>query len=384
MSALDLLVVGGGVTGTATASAAARRGLRTLLVEQFHIGNPHGSSHGPSRIIRLAYDGADYVALAREAYGLWRRVGHDVRQRLLRGTGGLDFGSADTPSLRATARTMEACDVEFERLSPDELAGRFPQLRPDPGMEGLYQQDAGVLDADTCVRALATDARAHGAEIREQARVRRLRPVPGGVAADVNGVDVRAAAAVIAAGSWTRPLLAEMGRPLPLSVTREQVAYFAAPSTAFGPDRFPVMIEHRAGRPPMISMFPELEPGGGVKLMLDRDGPEIDAGDLSGVVHEPALKRLMAHARHRLPGLGPLVRAETCRYTMTPDEDFVLDLLPGQATIGVASACSGHGFKFGPVLGEIMVDLLTTGTTARPVSRFSLDRPALAVPASSR
>ncbi|GII76470.1 N-methyltryptophan oxidase [Sphaerisporangium rufum] len=374
---VDLLVVGGGVTGAATAAAAARRGLRTVLAERFTLGNPHGSSHGPSRIIRLAYEGAGYVTLAREAYVRWRALERERGARLLLPTGGLDFGLAGTPSLRRTAATMESCGVAFERLPAAELAARFPQLRLDPGMAGLYQPDAGVLDADACVRALAGDARAHGAEIREHARVRLLRAGPGGVGAEVNGTDLQAGAAVLAAGSWTGSLLAEMGRPLPLVVTREQVAYFAAPGAGYRPGTFPVTIEHRAGRPPMISMFPRLSPEGGVKLMLDRNGPEIDADDLAGTVDERALAALTAHARHRLPGLGPVLAAETCRYTMAPDEDFVLDLVPGLPRVGVASACSGHGFKFGPVLGEIMVDLITAGTTARPVAPFRLDRPAL-------
>ncbi|MGV9386463.1 N-methyl-L-tryptophan oxidase [Nonomuraea sp. NPDC003707] len=383
----DLLVIGGGSTGTAVAAAASRRGLRTLLVEQYHLCHAHGSSHGPSRIIRLAYGGAGYVTLARESYDLWRALERESGRRLLRTTGGLDLGRAGTPSLERVAYTMRECGVAFERLSLAELARRFPQLCPDPGTEGLYQPDAGVLDADACVRALTESAVAHGCEILERSRVHQLRPVHGGVAAqvwrgagglsgsDAGDVEVRAGAAVVAAGSWSGPLLAALGHPLPLTVTREQVGYFTA-SDAFSPDRFSVAIEHRATRPPMISMFPQLSPGGGVKLMLDRNGPEISADDLSGAVHGPALDDLVAYARDRLPGLGPLIRAETCRYTMTPDEDFVLDMLPGR--IGVAAACSGHGFKFAPVLGEIMVDLVTNGTTARSIAPFAADRPALA------
>lgn len=377
-NAPDLLVVGGGVAGAATAAAAARRGLRTTLIEQFRLGHQYGSSHGPSRIIRLAYSGAHYVTLVREAYDLWHELEHRSRRQLLLPTGGLDFGLPETPSLRATARTMEQCAVEFEQLSATDLASRFPQLRVEPEMEGMYQPRAGVLNADACVQALAQDARAHGATIREQAQVSRLKPVPGGVTAQVDGASLYAGAAVIAAGSWTGRLLAELGRQVPLTVTREQVAYFAASSTEYSPDRFPVTIEHRAGDPPLISMFPQLSPGGGVKLMLDRNGPEIAADDLSGTVDAPALASLVSHATKRLRTLGQVVHAETCRYTMTPDEDFILDLLPDHPQIGIASACSGHGFKFGPVVGETMVDLITTGKTARPVAGFALDRPALA------
>ncbi|MQA26063.1 MAG: N-methyl-L-tryptophan oxidase [Micromonosporaceae bacterium] len=374
----DLVVIGGGVTGTATAVAAARRGLRTLLLEQFRIGHGHGSSHGPSRIIRLAYRAADYVDLVQEAYSRWRALERESGRRLLRTTGGLDIGSPGTESLRGTAETMRQRGVPHQHFSDPDLALRFPQLRCEPSMVGLYQPDAGVLDADACVAALAERAASCGAVIQEQARVRGLHQTSDGMVLDVNEVSVHAGAVVIAAGSWTRQLLATVGCSLELVVTREQVCHLAAPDSAgHGVGSFPVMIEHRTRRPPMISAFPQLSPGKGVKLMLDRNGSAINPDDLTGKIDQQARRTLVGYARRRMPALGPVLTTETCRYTMTRDEDFVLDLVPGCPRVAVASACSGHGFKFAPVIGEIMVNLVTGGETARPIDRFRIDRPGL-------
>jgi sarcosine oxidase len=387
------VVVGGGVTGTATALAAARRGLRTVLLERFHLGHRHGSSHGPSRIIRLSYHEADYVTLAREAYGRWRALEREYGQSLLRTTGGLDCGMPGTPSLELTIETMRQADVPFELLSSGDLVARYPQIAFDPGMVGVHQPDAAVLYADDCVAALARRAVEYGAEIRERSFVRRVESTPDGVRVAGNGTEIDAGAAVITAGSWANPLLAGLGRALPLSVTREQVGYFAASRpAAFDIGRFPLVLEHHPAlaaqhatrtdldNPPMAAAFPQLSPRGAVKLMFHRNGPMIDPECYDTTGEPAALADLVGYARRRFPALGSVTEVETCRYTMTPDEDFVLDVVPGHPRIVVASACSGHGFKFGPVTGEMIVDLLSAGVTSRPAARFAMDRPALTTP----
>jgi sarcosine oxidase len=373
MTTPDLVVVGGGVTGTATALAAAQRGLRTVLLERFEIGHRHGSSHGSSRIIRLAYHEVEYITLAREAFERWRGLERDIDRPLLRTTGGLDCGMSGTPSLEQTIEAMREADVPVDALSSSDLAARFPQISFDPGMVGVYQPDAAVLYADQCVAALARRARESGAEIRERSLVQRIESAPGSVTIAVNGTTITAGAVVIAAGSWANTLLL---CPLRLAVTREQVAYFDA-AEHFAAGRFPLVLEHNAEGPPLVATFPRLPPNGWVKLMYHRNGPAIDTENLAGTADQAALTDLTGYAHRRLRGLGRVREVETCRYTMTPDEDFVLDAVPGQPGVWLASACSGHGFKFGPVVGETMVDLLTMGTTTRPTARFAINRPAL-------
>jgi len=391
--ALDVVVVGGGVVGTAAALAAARRGLRTVLLERFRLGHRHGSSHGPSRIIRLSYHEADYVTLAREAYGRWRALERECGQSLLRTTGGLDCGMPGTPSLEVTIETMRQADVPFEGLSSGDLVARYPQIAFDPGTVGVHQPDAAVLYADDCVAALARRATECGAEIRERSFVNRVGSTPDGVRVTVNGVEIEAGAAVIAAGSWANSLLAGLGRTLPLLVTREQVGYFdTAWQAAFDIGSFPLVLEHhpalapqdatRSGpdSPPLAAAFPRLSPGGAVKLMFHCNGPMTDPESYDAAVEPAKLADLVDYARRRFPDLGAVTEAETCRYTMTPDEDFVLDIVPDHPRIVVASTCSGHGFKFGPVTGEMIVDLLSAGVTSRPAARFAIDRPGISAP----
>ncbi len=384
--ALDVVVIGGGVAGTATTLSAARRGLRTVLLERFHLGHRHGSSHGPSRIIRLSYHEADYITLAREAYGQWRALERECGQSLLRTTGGLDCGMPDTPSLEVTIETMRRADVPFEWLSSGDLVSRYPQIVFDPGMVGVHQPDAAVLHADDCVTALARRAAECGAEIRERSVVHRVESTPDGVRVAVNGTEIEAGAAVIAAGSWTNQLLAGLGQALPLSVTREQVGYFpTSRQTGFDIGRFPLVLEHQPAltsqdvtrSAAMAAAFPQLSAHGPVKLMFHCNGPMIDPECYESTVEPAALADLVGYARRRFPALGPVTEIETCRYTMTPDEDFVLDIVPDQPRVVVVSACSGHGFKFGPVTGEMAVDLLSTGTTRHPVARFAMDRPGI-------
>lgn len=381
--AVDLVVIGGGVMGTATALAAARRGLRTVLLERFSIGHRHGSSHGPSRIIRLAYHAVDYIVLAREAFDRWRALERESGLSLVRTTGGLDCGMPGTPSLELTVETMRQAGVPFEFLDGRDLTARFPQIRFDPGMVGAAQPDAAVLHADDCVSALARRAAQCGAQIRENTRARQVEATPDGVHVIADDVSIGAGAAVIAAGSWAGALLAGLGFSLPLSVTREQVTYFDTAPGAFQTGHFPLVLEHwpaltsGACSPPLAAAFPRLSPDGPVKLMFHCKGPVIAPEDLACDVDATALADLTSYATRRFPGLGAVLDTETCRYTMTPDEDFVLGTVPGHPRVAVVSACSGHGFKFGPVIGEMAVDLLTEGATDLPSERFAANRPTM-------
>jgi sarcosine oxidase len=185
---------------------------------------------------------------------------------------------------------------------------------------------------------------------------------------------------VIANGSWILPLLVPLGLRPPLTVLREQNAFFEpADPAAFMPGRFPLMIHRLPGTTTLGSGFPiEGEPAG-VKLMLDRIGPVVaDPADEDRSIIPEVRARLLEWAAEAIVGLtGRVLADNSCRYTMTPDEDFILDRHPEHRQIVIASACSGHGFKFGIVLGRILADLATRGSTDHDIGRFRLDRPAL-------
>jgi monomeric sarcosine oxidase len=373
-------VVGGGVSGCAAAYRLARSGHRVTLFEQFGIGHARGSSHGPSRIIRLAYDGADYVALARASYDLWHELEAATNQQLVVQTGGLDIGAPDALALDGIRETFTATGVPFELLDRDEIARRFPQFNLPEGTIGLFQPDYSLLAADRCVAALASQARRHGAVIREGERVLEIQPDGDGVQLRTGSESFRADRVILAAGSWSRSLLSALGIEIPLVVLKEQLAFFAAHNPAdYVPGRLPLVIHRFPGTTSLGSVFPIYEHTG-VKIMIDRIGPAVEPDDPDRSIDAVLLERLRSYARSLLPGLsGEIIESVSCRYTMTPDEDFVLDVHPEYPQIVIAASCSGHGFKFAPVIGRILAELAVDGVTGHDIARFRLDRLALNV-----
>jgi sarcosine oxidase len=323
----EVAVVGAGVAGLAAAWALAREGRDVVVHEQFEVGHDCGSSHGRSRIFRLAYAEAEWVRLAQEALDGWRRLEAESGERLLELHGLLEIVRHLDES---SAPMLEECGLAWERLEADEVERRFP-LRVPAGSFAVLQPEAGVVLAD---RALAAFAR--GLDVREGSPVQRL----SGVDADV---------VVCAAGAWARQLLAAEGIELPVKVTRETVAYFRladpgpVPSVvSFKPDRF----EH--------DVYSLADPTHGLKVGVHHAGPEVEPGDV-GEPDPGLVERIEAWAGEVFRLDGPrAIGAETCLYTTTADERFVLER---HGRIVVGSACSGHGFKFAPAVGERLAAL---------------------------
>jgi monomeric sarcosine oxidase len=375
----DILIVGAGVIGCAAAYQLAKDGARVLLFDQFAVGHNRGSSHGPSRIIRLAYDSLDYVALARASYTLWRELEAASGARLLTPTGGLDVGTPDALALDEIRATYLVAGVPFEELDRAAISARFPQFKLPEGTVGLYQADYSLLAADRCVATLADQARRYGAIIREREPARAIQATSGGVELRTDQGIYSADRLILSAGSWMRPLLRQLDLDLPLTVLKEQVAFFRAHDPeSFMPGRLPLLIHRFPKTTSLGSVFPIFDHAG-VKVMIDRTGPEVAPDDLDRSIDTPLLARLHAYATELLPGLtGEIIEAVSCRYTMTPDEHFIIDRHPAHPQIVIASPCSGHGFKFGAVIGRILADLALRGATAYDIARFRLDRPALA------
>jgi sarcosine oxidase len=347
--------------GTAAARSLTERGRSVLLVERFAIGHDRGSSAGPTRIFRLSYHHPDYVRMARLALEEWRALEDQSGEPLLQTTGGLDAG----PGAAIAAEALAFAGEHSEWLEPAAAAERWPALRPPDAAPLLFQADAGVCRADRTLAAQARRAAAVGATILEHTMVTAIEPTTRGVeVADGTGQRHHAPVVVVTAGAWAGPLLAGAGIDVPLRVTRERVAYAALPT----PGPLPTWIEWTA---PARYGLPVPDRDDQVKVGEHRAGTVVDPDEREEApVADSALSSLVAE---RFPG-SAVTSLETCLYTNTADEDFVLDR---DGAVVVGSPCSGHGFKFAPLIGRILADLAVGQTPPVDLARFALRRPSL-------
>jgi monomeric sarcosine oxidase len=372
------IVVGLGGIGSGAAYWLARRlGGDVLGLEQFELGHANGASQDHSRIIRLSYHRPHYVRLARRAYETWTVVEREAGVQIVTRTGGLDVAPrvAKIP-LSDYASSMDAEGVTYEHLDGPEVARRWPQWRLTDEHHGLYQADGGLADPNRANAAHQRLAREHGATLLERTPVTALRDAGGELEVDAGGATYRAVTVVLAADAWTNDLLACFGRRLPLTITKEQVTYFACPDpAAFAPDRFPVWIWMDE---PCFYGFP-IYGEAGPKAAQDVGGRETTPRDRTFERDDEAHARVLEFLAAHLPGaLGPDIYTKTCLYTMPPDRDFVLDRLPDQPNVLVALGAA-HGFKYASLFGRILAELAIDGDTPSraDIAPFRIDRPIL-------
>lgn len=374
MESMDVIIIGGGVMGCAATYQLSKDGKNVLLLEQDTIGNRTGSSHG-SRLFRLLHSNRDYIELARAALTLWEELESEAGEQLLQQSDGLDFGAAEM--MDEMRSTLREAGVPFEALDRDEIKRRFPQFNLPEGVTALLQDSYAMLDAGRCVNSFAAQARRHGAKIIERQAVQIIRPERDGVLVRTQQDTFRAKSVIVCAGSWMKPLMQMLELDLPLVVRNEVVIYFKPEDPLeWMPGRFPLFRHHQQGTDARWGVGFPMFGQWGVKIVLDCTGPIVDPADPDRTPHPRVIRRIRDYAASILPTLGDdVIETETCRYTLTPDEDFILDLHPAYPQVVVASPCSGHGFKFAPLIGRILADLAVTGETNYDIKRFRLDRP---------
>lgn len=369
----DVIVVGVGGMGSATAYHLAKRGVDVVGLERFDVPHSRGSSHGVTRIIRLPqFEDPAYVPLVRRAFDLWEELdeGHD--SELLHRVGSVDAGPPDGELVTGSKRSCEAHDIDHEVLSGAELNERFPGYDVPDGYEAVYQEDGGFLQSEQGIVAHVQAAHREGATIRARERVEDWNADESGVQVTTDRGEYEAEKLVVAAGAWAgraMPALEGILRP------ERQVLGWFQPSTPahFDPERFPVFIvevpdgDHYYG-------FPVYEVPG-FKLGKHHHREEtVDPEALRDPDREDE-RILREFTETYFPeAAGPTMQLSTCIYTNTPDRDFVLDTHPDHENVVIGAGFSGHGYKFASVVGEVLADLALEGDTPRPISPFRLSR----------
>ena len=365
---LDLIVVGGGVFGLATAVEAARRGRRTLVVDRRVVPNPIAASYGPSRKIRSTYLDPHYSRLAVEAMAEWRRIEAETGRELYLAVGNLNVsdGGQDEhlETLEANARQGGA---KVRWLEAGDLRREFPQFRR--GQRALLEVEAGFLRATDCVAALRALGERHGVQFVTEQEA-SLEPANDGVAVRAGEAAYRAPQVVVAAGGWSNRLFPELGRGL--WQCQQGIMYLEGVPPAFCR---PAFIPY-SGADTGFYGFPA-EPGRvGFKLARHLvtdpvDNPDFDRRTTPAGFAEAAGDFLRAWF-----GLDPndyRVTYDSCMYNLSMSNDFLLDFHPDMSSVFVATAGSGHGFKFGSILGKIIMDRLDGAQSDRWAPLFSYE-----------
>jgi len=343
----DVIVIGAGAMGSATAWWLARRGRTVVVLEQFEQGHQRGSSHGGSRIFRLAYDDVTWVRRCQEVLPLWHEAMDALGAPMLELTGGIDHGRPE--GVQAVAAALSEAGAAHDWLSAEAAAERWPGMRFETPV--LYQPDAGRCRADIALQAFVQGAGDAGAEVYFEQGVDELTVHDDAVVVQTDFDEYTAPVAVVAAGAWTSSLVGELVQLPPLTITEEQTFHYLPKpdDTTAWPSYIHHLDPYRYG----------LEtPDEGIKVAEHHAGavlsdPEERAYDTS----YEAESRVNFYVEHWLPGLDPYaVTAATCLYTSTPDYEFFVER---HGPLVVVSACSGHGFKFTPLIGRMAADLAT-------------------------
>ncbi len=357
----DVIVVGAGAMGSAAAYHLAQDGQRVLLLEQFQVGHLRGSSHGGSRIIRYTHEDIDFTRWMPATFALWHRLEQESGQSLMQMTNGLYFGLGNDPFLTGAQQALHMLGFPYRLLTANDMRKEFPQFQLDDQWLALEQTETGILAATRCVQTLVTQAIQHGATLQESCKVLAIRAEGEGVAVRYathgTETEVYANRVVITAGPWVHQLLDPLlGYSLPLTPTHQQVAYFRVENPELyriGCCPIHIFFDGNLG----AYGFPIYEKPGHVKVAIELANIPIDP-DQPAVLDQQALQLLSATVGERLVGVDPEPQwAESCRYTETPNRDFIIDYHPEHPQIIFASGFSGRGFKHSIAIGRALADM---------------------------
>jgi sarcosine oxidase len=368
----DVIVIGLGAMGSAAAAHLSARGFSVLGLDRFRPPHEMGSSHGESRIIRAAYfEDPVYVPMVLRAFELWRKLEADSGAELLQASGVLLLGRPESEVIAGSRRSAEIHQIPHRALSSKEIATRFPALRPSVETIGLLEPDGGILFPEQCVLSHLELAYQRGAELRFGEPVRSWKASENSIEIKTDSGRFHSARLIIAAGPWASQLLSEL--QIPLHAERQVSAWFQPND----PQRvqvgeFPVFLwEYESGR--LLYGVPDL--GRGVKAALHHQGTATDADRTNRRVEPDEAETIRSLLQRLAPAAaGPQQHASVCLYTNSPDHHFLIDFHPHSPRVLILSPCSGHGFKFAPVVGELATDLVSGEKPRFDLNRFRLSR----------
>jgi len=365
------VVLGAGAMGSATAYQLASRGEPVVLIEQFPLGHDRGSSHGAARIIRHSYADPDYARLMPDAFRAWRDLEADAGQSFYLRTGGASIATGGVDYSERVAKALTSIEVPHRRMTGRDWNRCSPGFGVKATDDVVFEPDAGILAAARAIEIQVDLARLRGAEVLESTTVRAIDLDGDRPTLILDKGRIKADRLIVTAGAWTGRLLP--GLTVSLRPTRQQVLYFrAVESSSFQIGRFPIFIS--IGREPDNAYYgmPEFL-GMGVKVAR-HGGPDVDPSTEDRTIETAYSEKIRSFLSRTIPGLArsPVDRTEVCLYTMAEGERFRVGKLPGRDDVIVASPCSGHGFKFSALIGRVLADLATEGTTAIGIDPWRL------------
>ena len=370
----DIVVVGMGAMGASTAYQLSKQNLRVICLEQFGLGHKLGSSHGESRIIRQAcYEHSSYAPLSIRSYEILDEIEeltgrpHSIR------CGGLMIGAPDCIPVAGSLKTARCHDLAYEMLGPAEMRQRFPSFDVPAEQVAFLEKRAGLVFPELLVSSWTAIAKQRGVDVREHQRVTAIEPGNGGVRVHGEGFVIDADQAIVTAGPWLDSLVPELRQFL--SVERIVQHWFEPlASAAFLPQTFPVFYWDVG--PHQLYGFPTVDPARRfVKVGLDSDRRRCSPDDVDHAVSAEELLKLDAALGTSIPALqSRYVRSQPCLWTVSGDRNLVVGRHPDYQQIIIAGGCSGRGFKFSPVVGEILTDMALRGSTRHDIGLLAVDR----------
>ncbi len=377
----DYIVLGCGGAGSAAAYWLAKRaGADVLGLEQFQLFHHNGGSQDYSRIIRLTYHDAKYTALTPHTYDAWETLAEESGVNVVTNTGSVEFAQVGSPyqaDLQKYASAMDDAAIPYERIDGIEMMRRWPQFKFDSPLDVLIQEKTGIVDPHKGNAAHVAMARYHGATIIDNYPVTKIVPFNGGCTVVTDKGTFSCKQLIVTAGAWVDSVLADVGVNLQVTVTQEQVTYFATPNLKeFAVGNFPIFMSHSAEVYYGFPVYGEVA----TKAAIDASGAIVSA-ETRSFDPDPVNEKLLTEwlATH-IPGfIGPKLYSKTCLYTMPKDRDFVLDRVPGHPEILIFCG-AGHSYKFSGLIGKILSQLAIDGKSEYPTDQFPIDRPAITDP----